>query len=78
MGNFVDDDDTPLDPETERELRDTMDQAGRDVREDGMLDTAKYIRRNYLIFRAQGFSRKQSFQMTSMLYQLMLMRGSHG
>lgn len=74
----MDEDDTPLDPETERELRDTMDQAGRDVREDGMLDTAKYIRRNYLIFRAQGFSRRQSFKMTSMLYQLILMRGGYG
>jgi len=72
------DDDTPLDPETERELRDTMDQAGRNAREDGMLEMAKYLRRQYLLFRTQGFSKRQSFQMTSYLYQVMLMRGAHG
>lgn len=70
-----DDNDTPLDPETERELRETMEQAGRDAREDGMLDMAKYVRRQYVCFRAQGFTRRQAFQMASMLYQLLLVRG---
>lgn len=70
------DEDQPLDPETEREMRETMGQAQASVREEGMHQMARYIRRNYLVFRGQGFSRRQSFTLISVLYQNLLMQGA--
>lgn len=72
----MDFDDQGLDPETEQELRDTMDEAQRNARNDGMLEMARYIRRNYAMFRSQGFSRKQAFTLTAVLYQVMLAKGA--
>lgn len=64
-----------LDPETEKEIRDAMGKAASSAREDGIIEMARYMRRNYLAFRAQRFTRKQAFTFTMLLYQAILVNG---
>jgi hypothetical protein len=67
--------DEQLDPETEKALRDAMDEAADEVRDDGITNMAAYMRRSYEAFRKCGFSRRQSFSFTMVLYQSLLSRG---
>jgi len=69
------DDEGKLDPETEKSIEDVMDQAVREVRDDGITDIAAYMRRTYEAFRKLGFSRRQSFSFTILLYQSLISRG---
>lgn len=69
------DSDKPVDPQTERELQDTLNQAVDDMRDEGITQLAKYMKNNYRAFRKQGFSRKNSFTFTVLLYQSMLHHG---
>lgn len=63
-----------LDPETEKTLRDAMTQAEQDVRSDGVASMAAYMRQTYEAFRKTGFTRRQSFSFTALLYQSLLSR----
>lgn len=67
-------DDDRIDPETEKALRDAMDEAEKDVRLDGITSMAAYMRQSYEAFRKTGFNRKQSFSFTVLLYQNLLSR----
>jgi hypothetical protein len=69
------DSDKPVDPETESVIRDAMGQAIDDMRDEGITQLAKYMRNNYQAFRKQGFSRKNSFTFTVILYQSLLYHG---
>lgn len=66
--------DDRIDPETEKALRDAMDQAEQDVRKDGVTSMAAYIRQTYEAFRKTGFNRKQSFSFTVLFYQSLINR----
>lgn len=68
-------DDKPVDPATEREIKDTMDEAIEDMRNEGMVSLAKYVRNNYVTFRKAGFNRKNSFTLTVILFQNLLAHG---
>lgn len=68
-------DDKPVDPDTERELQDTMEQVVKDMRDEGITQLAKYMRSNYKAFRKQGFTRKESFTFTALLFQNLLIHG---
>ena len=70
------DSDKPVDPETESAIRDAMDQAIDDMHNEGIIQLARYMKNNYQAFRKQGFSRKNSFTFTILLYQSIL--ASHG
>lgn len=62
-------DDNQLDPETEKELRAAMDSAAQEERKGNTVELAQYMRDNYLAYRAKGFSRKQAWTFTILLYQ---------
>lgn len=68
-------DDKPVDPATEREIKDTMDEAIEEMRNEGVASLAKYIHSNYAAFRKQGFNRKNSFTLTAILFQNLLAHG---
>ena len=68
-------DDNRLDPETEKAVREAMDQAELDVRNDGILGMVLYLRTTYKAFRKSGFSKKQSQAFTELLYRSLLIRG---
>jgi hypothetical protein len=72
MGDNVDE---SLDPETERELRDTMSDATLDMWKDGAAGVADYMHSVYSAFREKGFSRKQAFSLCVLLFQKMLANG---
>lgn len=74
MGDNVDGD-RPVDPDTEREVQDTMDKAVEDMRDEGSASLAKYAGNSYRAFRKQGFTRKQAFTLTAVLFQSLLPRG---
>jgi len=69
------DSDKPVDPATERELQDTMDQALREMQNENTASLARYLRGNYKAFRKVGFSRKESFTFTALLFQTLLAHG---
>lgn len=59
-------------PETEKEIRDAMSQGARSVADDEIRGVAQSLRRYYVTFRIQGFSRRQSFVLTTAVFQKML------
>lgn len=65
-------DDKPVDPATEKELQDAMDKAVSDMRDENVVSLAKYMGSNYKAFRKYGFSRKQAFTLTALLFQRLL------
>jgi len=67
--------DNGLDPETEKALRDAMDQAEQEVRNDGVASMAAYMRRTYLSFRETGFGKVPSYVFTLLLYRNLIHRG---
>jgi hypothetical protein len=69
------DSDKPVDPDTAREVQDAMDEAMKEMRDEGVTQLARYMKSNYTAFRKQGFSRKQSFSFTILLYQNLLLHG---
>ena len=69
------DSDKPVDPATEQELKDTMDKAIEDMRNEGVESLAKYMYSNYRSFRRNGFSRRNAFTLTALLFQNLLVRG---
>ena len=69
------DSDKPVDPDTEREIQAAMDKSVKDMRDEGVTQLAKYMRSNYKAFRKQGFTRKEAFGFTAILFQNLL---SHG
>jgi hypothetical protein len=73
MGGSVDD--KPVDPETEREVQAAMDKATEDMRAEGITSIAVYMSNTYKAFRKHGFSRKQAFSFTIVLYQSLLVHG---
>jgi hypothetical protein len=64
-----------IDPETEKELREAMESATEDVRKDGIVSMAAYMRSTYEAFRKTGFGRLQSFVFSLTLYKSLLNRG---
>lgn len=69
------DDKDKLDPETQKALDEAMEQAAKDVRDDGVASMAAYMRTTYQAFRKCGFGRAQSYGFTALLYQNLLRRG---
>lgn len=66
--------DDRIDPETEKAMRDAMDQAEKDVRQDGVDSMAAYMRQTYEAYQKAGFGRTASFVFTIMLYRGLLSR----
>lgn len=64
-----------LDPETEKSLRDALNAAAEDVRQDGITDMAAYMRSTYKAFQDVGFGRVQSFAFTIVFYRTLMNRG---
>jgi cell division protein FtsI/penicillin-binding protein 2 len=69
------DSDKPVNDDTEREVQEALDEAFKEVRDEGVAQLAKYMKSNYTAFRKQGFSRKNAFTFTIILYQNLLTRG---
>lgn len=69
------DSDKPVDPEIELAIREAMDKATEDMRDEGITSLAKYMKKNYDAYRELGFSRKNSFTFTVLLYQSVLQHG---
>lgn len=67
-------DDNGLDPETETALRAALDQAEQDVRADGILSMATYLKTTYDAWINVGFTKKQAFKFTEKLYEGLLRR----
>lgn len=63
-----------LDPETEKALRDAMDQAEQDVRVDGIISMASYLWTANEAFIKVGFTKEQAFIFTRDLYSGLLKR----
>lgn len=64
--------DPDVSPETEQEIRDAMNQGARNAANDSITDMARLVRRYYVNFRAQGFSRRQSTMFTMIVFQKMV------
>lgn len=72
MGDSVDDEESQVSPETEAEIRDAMREGASNEQQDSIDNMAKLMRRYYVSFRARGFSRKQAFTFTALVFQRML------
>jgi hypothetical protein len=75
MAGEMDSGDKPVDPDTERELQATMNEAVDTMRDEGIAQLARYMKSNYQAFRKEGFSRKNAFTFTILLYQSLLAHG---
>lgn len=62
-------------PETEQEIRDALGQGARSAANDEITSVARLLRRYYVNFRAQGFSRRQATMFTMVVFQKMLFGG---
>lgn len=64
-----------LDPQTEEAVRDALDEAAQNVREDGIVSMANYLRKTYEAFHNTGFTEEQSYNFAVLLYSNLLSRG---
>ena len=72
---MADNEEPELSPETEQEMRDALNQGVRNVANDNIYELARLIRRYYINFRAQGFSRRQATTLTLVVFQKMVYGG---
>jgi hypothetical protein len=63
-----------LDPDTEKALREAMDQAEQDVRADGIVSMATYLKTAMDAYTNVGFTQEQAFELTRDLYKGLLTR----